>query len=263
MLISYKHLTHGLTNESYHLKFSKDEYVIKFFNHEAIDLGIDHKKEMRILGRLEELNIAPIIIYIDLDEEFSIARWIDGQYWSHDDFDDDVHIHQLMSRIKELHSVDTEGLHHQDLITCIQAYRDKLDVNSVAPQLMRQRLLDRAIEIITASEDLVAPCLCHNDLLHTNILKNDGLHFFDWEFAGVNSPLFELAVLCVANNLNTTQEEKVLQGYFGDRWQDFVTPLSEWKWVYEYIALLWELAVQKEVEEVSAAQQRRLNDLLA
>ena len=263
MLISYKHLTQGLTNESYHLKFSKDEYVIKFFNHEAIDLGIDHKKEMRVLSRLEELNVAPIIIYIDLDEEFSIARWIEGDFWSHDDFDDELKVHELISRIKEVHAVDTEGLNHQDLITCIQAYRDKLDVNSVAPELMRQRLLDRAIETITHGEDLIAPCLCHNDLLCSNILKDDKLHFFDWEFSGVNSPLFELAVLCVGNNLSATQEEMVLKGYFGERWNDFVAPLKDWKWVYEYIALLWELAVQKEVDEVSGSQQRLLNNLLS
>ena len=87
MLISYKHLTQGITN-GYHLKFTKDEYVIKFFNNEAIDLGIDHKKEMRIMSHLEELNVAPIIIYFDLDEQFSIARWIEGDYWSDADFDD-------------------------------------------------------------------------------------------------------------------------------------------------------------------------------
>ena len=56
MLLSYSHLADGITNESYHLKFSKDEYVLKFFNHQAIDLGIDHKDEMRVMSRVEHLD---------------------------------------------------------------------------------------------------------------------------------------------------------------------------------------------------------------
>lgn len=264
MLISYKHLAHGITNESYHLKFSKDEYVIKFFNHEAIDLGIDHKKEVRIMSHVEQLDIAPTIIYFDLDEEFSIARWIEGDYWSRPDFDDPDKVNALMARLKELHSVDTEGLPKQDLIESIKAYLEKLDIDSLAPELMRAELLNKATDIINAADHLLPHCLCHNDLLTTNILSNEeGIHLFDWEFSGVNSPLFDIAVMCSGNNLNETQQQAVLKGYFGDRWQTFLKPLHDWLWVYEYIALLWELAVQKEVEEVTVSQQKRLSALLS
>ena len=75
--------------------------------------------------------------------------------------------------------------------------------------------------------------------------------------------MFDIAVMCSGNNLNETQKQAVLKGYFGDRWQSFQQPLNDWLWVYEYIALLWELAVQKEVEEVTVSQQKRLSALLS
>ena len=263
MLISYKHLTQGITNESYHLKFTKDEYVIKFFNHEAIDLGIDHKKEMTILSALEPLNVAPVIIYIDLDEEFSIARWIEGEYWTRTDFDDQDKVNQLMARVKAIHALPCEGLPEVHLADRIQAYRDKIEPASKHTELLREALLERAMATISITNQSMPHVLCHNDLLNSNILVNEDIHFFDWEFAGVNSPMFELAVICQGNNLNNSQQSQVLKGYFGDDWQDYQPLLSEWLWLYEYVALLWELAVQKRDEENTSSQQKRLTALLS
>ncbi len=263
MLISYKHLTQGITNESYHLKFSKDEYVIKFFNHEAIDLGIDHKKEMRIMSHLEPLQVAPVIIYFDLDEQFSIARWIEGDYWSEEDFDDMNRVKRLMERIKQIHSLPVDDLPEQDLLNSINNYRAKIDQDSVAPELLRGELLSKARGIIESSAEQYDNCLCHNDLLASNILINESIHFFDWEFSGVNSPLFELAALCKGNALTQQQQKNVLKSYFGEYWSSHERAFKDWLWVYEYVALLWELAVQKEVEQVTESQQERLSELLA
>ena len=233
MLISYKHLTQGITNESYHLKFTKDEYVIKFFNNEAIDLGIDHKKEMRIMAQLEPLNVAPVIIYFDLDEQFSIARWIEGDYWSADDFDDGERVKRLVQRIKAIHAIPTDDLPKLDLLNSIKNYRAKIDIDSVAPELLREELLTKAANIINASDELHEQCLCHNDLLASNILVNDEIHFFDWEFSGVNSPLFELAALCKGNELNQQQRKNVLKSYFGEYWSSHERAFKDWLWVYE------------------------------
>lgn len=263
MLISYKHLTQGITNESYHLKFTKDEYVIKFFNHEAIDLGIDHKKEMHIMSALESLDVAPVIIYIDLDEEFSIARWIEGDYWTLTDYDDPLKVQQLIDRIRAIHALPCDDLPRVNLIQSIHAYRDKIAPDSDYSELLRDDLLQRATATITKTDQLMAHVLCHNDLLNSNILVNDDIHFFDWEFAGVNSPMFELAVICQGNQLNQAQQSLLLNGYFGDQWQDYQSLLTDWLWVYEYVALLWEIAVQKQDEESTSSQHERLAALLS
>jgi aminoglycoside phosphotransferase (APT) family kinase protein len=263
MLISYKHLTQGITNESYHLKFTKDEYVIKFFNHEAIDLGIDHKKEMHIMSALESLDVAPVIIYIDLDEEFSIARWIEGDYWTLADYDDPLKVQQLIDRIKAIHALPCDDLPRVNLIQSIHAYRDKIAPDSDYSELLRDELLQRATATMTKTDQAMAHVLCHNDLLNSNILVNDEIHFFDWEFAGVNSPMFELAVICQGNQLNQAQQSLLLNGYFGAQWQDYQSLLTDWLWVYEYVALLWEIAVQKQDEESTSSQHERLAALLS
>ena len=56
----------------------------------------------------------------------------------------------------------------------------------------------------------------HNDLLPANIL-DDGtrLWLIDWDYAGFNSPLFDLANLASNNNLDPAQEAWLLHAYFG------------------------------------------------
>mgnify|MGYP000947247383 CR=1 FL=1 len=56
----------------------------------------------------------------------------------------------------------------------------------------------------------------HNDLLPANIL-DDGtrLWLIDWDYAGFNSPLFDLANLASNNELTADQEEEMLAAYLG------------------------------------------------
>ncbi len=56
----------------------------------------------------------------------------------------------------------------------------------------------------------------HNDLMAANIL-DDGtrLWLIDWDYAGFNSPLFDLGGLASNNSLSPTQEEEMLGLYYG------------------------------------------------
>ena len=56
----------------------------------------------------------------------------------------------------------------------------------------------------------------HNDLMAANIL-DDGqrLWLIDWDYAGFNSPLFDLGGLASNNSLNAAQELAMLEHYYG------------------------------------------------
>jgi len=76
-------------------------------------------------------------------------------------------------------------------------------------------LLDQAAKLETAVGpiDLV---FGHNDLLPGNFL-HDGIRMWliDWDYAGFNSPLFDLGGLAANNGLGAGQETHMLSRYFG------------------------------------------------
>lgn len=63
----------------------------------------------------------------------------------------------------------------------------------------------------------------HNDLLPANFL-DDGkrLWLIDWDYAGFNSPLFDLGGLASNNGLSEKQEEWLLEAYFETPLTDFL-----------------------------------------
>jgi thiamine kinase-like enzyme len=76
-------------------------------------------------------------------------------------------------------------------------------------------LMDTANELETAVGP-VEIVFGHNDLLAGNFI-DDGkrMWLIDWDYAGFNSPLFDLANLAANNELAPTQEKWLLATYFG------------------------------------------------
>ena len=56
----------------------------------------------------------------------------------------------------------------------------------------------------------------HNDLLAANFIDDgDRIWLIDWEYAGFNSPLFDLGGLASNNELDAAQERWMMERYFG------------------------------------------------
>ncbi len=76
-------------------------------------------------------------------------------------------------------------------------------------------LMEEAVEL-EAAVGRIDLIFGHNDLLPGNFL-HDGrrMWLIDWDYAGWNSPLFDLGGLAANNGLDAAQEDWLLQAYFG------------------------------------------------
>src|SRR5262249_51872904 len=85
----------------------------------------------------------------------------------------------------------------------------------------RRENADRLVGLVQAAEDLEARVgsidivFGHNDLLAANFIDaGDRLWLIDWDYAGFNSPLFDLGGLASNNELDASTERGLIESYF-------------------------------------------------
>jgi thiamine kinase-like enzyme len=74
----------------------------------------------------------------------------------------------------------------------------------------------KAAEALEAAVGPVDIVFGHNDLLAANLIDDGSrVWLIDWDYAGFNSPLFDLGGLAANNGLSEAQEGWMLEAYFG------------------------------------------------
>ena len=87
--------------------------------------------------------------------------------------------------------------------------------------------------------DAWSKVLCHNDTYAVNwIVEDDGLCMIDWEYAGMNDPMNDLATMVVRDGLTKEKGDEILGLYFGrtlntseKRHAYGIFALCSWYWV--------------------------------
>ncbi len=148
-----------------------------------------------------------------------VIRFIEGKTCSSADLNSDAGLRKVVPLIKQVH---TRLLDHVRgpivafwVFHVLRDYAHTLrDANS--PYTSR---LPELIDIATELERAVGKVdvvFAHNDLLAANFIDDGSrLWLVDWDYAGLNSPLFDLANLASNNEFAPEQERWMLSTYFG------------------------------------------------
>lgn len=93
--------------------------------------------------------------------------------------------------------------------------RDGSNHKSILPDLLAA---STALEAAASPFDI---CFGHNDLLAANLLDDgERLWLIDWEYAGFNTPLFDLGGLASNNGLEESDERWLLEQYYKESVSD-------------------------------------------
>lgn len=161
--------------------------------------------------------VSPAVIYHEPGA--LVIAFIHGRTLTAADFADDAVLNQALALLKRAHREIPQHLRGPALtfwvFHVLRDYAGTLrDGGSgyvaALPELLQQAAL---LEAAVGQIDLV---FGHNDLLPANFLHDGArLWLIDWDYAGFNSPLFDLGGLAANNGLNEAQETRMLTGYFG------------------------------------------------
>jgi thiamine kinase-like enzyme len=206
----------GITNVNFVVEDAGERFVVRVGD----DIPLHHV--MRFNERSASLaayhaGVSPQVVHTELG--ILVMRFIDGHTCSADDIRDPDRLARVMFLIRRAH---TEMPHHLRgpllafwVFHVIRDYAHTLmdDRSRYVPRL--PDLLERAasLERAVGPVDVV---FGHNDLLPGNFIDDGNrVWLIDWDYAGFNSPLFDLANLASNNAFDADQEAWMLQAYYG------------------------------------------------
>lgn len=160
-----------------------------------------------------------------------VIEFIECRTMTAEDLRQDALLAQALALVKRTHTEMPKHLRGPALtfwvFHVLRDYAATLqDGNSRHAPLLPDLLAQAAqLEAAVGQIDLV---FGHNDLLPANFL-HDGTRMWliDWDYAGFNSPLFDLGGLAANNGLSEAQERGMLETYFGQapdaaRWRSYL-----------------------------------------
>ena len=208
----------GITNRNFIVRDDLGSYVVRL-GADIAEHGIMRFNERAAAKAAEAAGVSPQVIH--MEPGALVMRYVEGRTLSaHDMRQPDMAL-RAVDLIAQGHRMMPQFL-RGPLLTfwpfhVVRDYAATLmDLKSpwrgaLSVLLTKADRLERAIGPI----DLV---FAHNDLLAANFIDDGArLWLIDWDYAGFNSPLFDIANFATNSELDETQEREILLRYFGQR----------------------------------------------
>lgn len=205
----------GLSNVNFVVEDAGKKYVIRIGGDNDVH-GVVRKNELAASRAAAAAGVAPRVAYAE--PGVLVLDFIEGHTFTPEDVRDPKNFGRIIDLIRRTHREIPKYLRGPGVLFWVfHVVRDyghtlaetaSADLGHIRRLLARSEELERAIGPI----DLV---FGHNDLLAANII-DDGkkLWLVDWEYAGFNSPLFDLGGLASNSEMPPAQRETLLEYYF-------------------------------------------------
>ena len=217
--ITIKTISGGITNQNFLVQEDNKKFIVRLGSDIPEHL-VSRSNELIVSVAASEVGISPSVIYHE--KGILILEYIESITLSSEMVR--KNIKTIIPLIKKIHYEMPKKLYGESLIFwvfhVIRNYakflkdRDSNHIKLITKLLSHSELLEKA----SAPYEIV---FGHNDLLPANFLDDGSkLWIIDWEYAGYNSPLFDLGGLASNNEFTLKEEIYLLENYFEKQLND-------------------------------------------
>ncbi len=205
----------GITNRNFVVADGGEKYFVR--TGQDIPLhGVMRFNELAAAKAAAAAGLSPEVVYNE--PGVLVTRFIEGRTLVAEDVRDPAQLPRVLDLIQRCHRELPKHVHGPILMFWVfHVIRDYAGTLREGKSRSLERLGDLLARAGTL-EAAVGPIQVvfgHNDLLAANFIDSgDRLWLVDWDYAGFNSPLFDLANVASNNEFSPEQEEALLAAYF-------------------------------------------------
>ncbi len=205
----------GITNTNFVVEDQGERFVVRVGDDIPVHM-VMRFNEIAAARAAHASGISPEIVYSEAG--IFVMRFIDGKTFGEPDVREPHNLERIISLVQACHTEIPKYFKGPALVfwpfhVCRNYIQTAREGNS--------RMIDalpRFIEITAELEETVGEIKLvfgHNDLLAANFIDDgDRLWLLDWDYAGYNTALFDLANLSSNNELSSKQEDWILEAYY-------------------------------------------------
>ena len=208
----------GLTNHTYKVTMSDGaEYVVRIPG-EGTEEMIVRKDEMVSTKLACDLGVDAEVLYFGEDGS-KVTKYIKNAItMSSETLHEQKHIEQMAEIFKKMHTCGVDTKVPFEVFEMAASYEKIIfdknvamfdDYDEIKAQVMKVKSeIDSAIDVKKVP--------CHNDALCENWVEGDGrMYLIDWEYAGMNDGMWDLADVSIEAGFDAEHDRKFLIAYLG------------------------------------------------
>jgi len=209
-------LAGGITNQNFAVEDRGRRYVVRV-GEDILVHGVVRANEVAASRAAHLAGLSPGVVHAE--PGILVLDFIEGRTFTPEDVRNPANLERLVDMVRRCHRDIPQYLRGAAamfwVFHVVRDYGHTLSEGGTRHVSLLPDLLARAarLEAAVGPIDVV---FGHNDLLAANFI-DDGhrLWLVDWEYAGFNSPLFDLGGLASNSELSSEQAEQILSLYLG------------------------------------------------
>ena len=216
-LVSIDPLSGGMTNLNFKVCDQKGAFVVRLGEDSPAHL-ISRNNEIAAGRAAHEIGVSPRVVHHQ--PGVLVIEFIEGQVLTEQTLNTPAMLPRVTDLMKRFHQEMPRYFRGLPVLFWVfqvmRHYRNVL-VEHDSQYLGELSRLERIADQLEQQVGSVELVFGHNDLLAANFIDDgEKLWLIDFDYAGFNSELFDLANLGSNNQLSHQQEQVLLQRYYGD-----------------------------------------------
>ncbi|WP_042462088.1 winged helix-turn-helix transcriptional regulator [Neobacillus dielmonensis] len=259
----------GLTNRNYKVTINEKDYAVRFPG-KGTESYLNRQAEKIHSFIVSNLGVHPKIVYFDEQTGLKLAEYIPNAETLNSKTGKRQDNLSLVARIfQKVHHSGEKFVDRFDVFEKITEYETILhEFNGKLPDDyddVKRQVLELKSEYQSLPFEL-APC--HIDPLAENFVKSgeDQMFLIDWEYAGMNDPLWDIAAYSIEAELSSSEEKLFLLNYFnGEMTDEEAKRLWMNKIFLDFLWTIWALmkeALGEDFGSYAATRYHRANSNL-
>jgi thiamine kinase-like enzyme len=232
----------GITNRNFKVVCDGEAYVLRIGGRDTELLGIDRAAEHEATQAAAAIGVGPEVVAFVEAEGVLVTRFIQGRVVPEDELRRPEMLSEVAATLRTIHRGPPLRARF-DAFRVVESYQAVAAARGVdAPDYAWAHELSARIEQERGRQP-AAPC--HNDLLNANFIHDgERLRIVDWEYAGMGDVFFDLANFSVNHSLGDTENELLLEAYFGALREGDLEALRLMRFMSDFREAMWGVVQQ-------------------